>query len=182
MRSSPAVQEFEESDSKFNQSMILRDGLRHAIFGLSSETGEVAEMISRKDTDETHLLKELGDCLWMITEACWALGIDLDGLIEEELTVQQAALNLTAQAGKVAGIMQKVYQGHGDPLDDEDGLEARQKLIWGLADCLRALMVACLTINADLDDLMDLNIEKLEKRYPDGFETERSLHREEGDI
>jgi hypothetical protein len=29
---------------------------------------------------------------------------------------------------------------------------------------------------------MQLNIDKLKKRYPDGFSTERSQHREEGDV
>lgn len=29
---------------------------------------------------------------------------------------------------------------------------------------------------------MELNIQKLRERYPDGFEVERSLHRKEGDV
>lgn len=33
-----------------------------------------------------------------------------------------------------------------------------------------------------LDDIMQKNIDKLKARYPEGFETDKSLHRAEGDI
>ena len=34
----------------------------------------------------------------------------------------------------------------------------------------------------DLETIMQMNIDKLMKRYPEGFDTERSQHREKGDI
>jgi hypothetical protein len=34
----------------------------------------------------------------------------------------------------------------------------------------------------DLNDIMDLNIRKLEKRYPEGFNLDKCNHRKEGDI
>ncbi|NLK98250.1 MAG: nucleotide pyrophosphohydrolase, partial [Epulopiscium sp.] len=34
-------------------------------------------------------------------------------------------------------------------------------------------------IGYDLETVLKMNIDKLRKRYPDGFEAERSLHREE---
>lgn len=33
-----------------------------------------------------------------------------------------------------------------------------------------------------LEDVCQLNINKLRCRYPDGFDPERSMHREEGDV
>ena len=33
-----------------------------------------------------------------------------------------------------------------------------------------------------LDDIFKMNIKKLEARYPNGFEVEKSEHRKEGDI
>ena len=42
----------------------------HGICGLASEAGEVAGIIQKRfqghKFDKTHMLKELGDCLWMI--------------------------------------------------------------------------------------------------------------------
>ena len=37
-------------------------------------------------------------------------------------------------------------------------------------------------MNWNLDDIMRINIEKLQNRYPNGFKEEQSLYREEGDI
>ena len=41
---------------------------------------------------------------------------------------------------------------------------------------------ACAALGFDLDDVMQLNIDKLKARYPDGFKVDQSLHRAEGDI
>ncbi len=54
------------------------DRLLHAVFGLTSEAGEVAGIMQKvyqgHEFDKEHIKKELGDCLWMIAEACDALG------------------------------------------------------------------------------------------------------------
>lgn len=44
--------------------------------------------------------------------------------------------------------------------------------MWYVAMCCNAL-------NISLDDVMQGNIEKLKKRYPDGFSTDASINREE---
>ena len=48
-------------------------------------------------------------------------------------------------------------------------------MAWYLAETAYALDVS-------LEDVLQLNIDKLKKRYPDGFETERSQVRLSGDI
>ena len=40
----------------------------------------------------------------------------------------------------------------------------------------------CTSMGWELEDVMQTNIDKLIARYPEGFEAERSLHRQEGDI
>ena len=80
---------------------------------------------------------------------------------------------LTSEAGEVAGLLQKVYQGH--ELDKEH-------LMKELGDCMWFIAEICTASNISLDDVMQMNIDKLKARYPDGFEAERSLHRKEGDI
>ena len=37
-------------------------------------------------------------------------------------------------------------------------------------------------INRSLDEIAEMNIEKLRKRYPDGFDSERSVHRAEYEV
>jgi len=62
------------------------DMLRHAVFGLASEAGEVAGLMQKvyqgRPYDIEHMKKELGDCMWMIAEACFALGFTMDDVME----------------------------------------------------------------------------------------------------
>lgn len=65
------------------------DMLRHAVFGLASEAGEVAGILQKEyqghEFDKEHMKKELGDCLWMIAEACNALDFDLGDVMQTNI-------------------------------------------------------------------------------------------------
>ena len=56
--------------------------LLHATTGLASEAGEFAGLLQKvyqgHEYDRDHALKELGDCCWMIAEACVALNTTLE--------------------------------------------------------------------------------------------------------
>ena len=84
-----------------------------------------------------------------------------------------AVFGLNSEAGEVAGILQKKFQGHN--VD-------REHLMKELGDCLWMISEACDALNTDMEEVMKINIRKLEKRYPDGFEADKSLHRRAGDI
>lgn len=80
---------------------------------------------------------------------------------------------ISAECGEVHGIYQKYYQGHKfdvTHLQKEIG-----DVLWGLAEL-------CTAYGWNLDDVAAMNIEKLSARYPNGFDTEKSLHRKEGDV
>lgn len=87
--------------------------------------------------------------------------------------LRHAVFGLTSEAGEVSGILQKVYQGHS--IDSEH-------LKKELGDCLWMIAEACSALGISMSDVATTNINKLKARYPNGFDTERSLHREEGDI
>lgn len=87
--------------------------------------------------------------------------------------LHHAVFGLASEAGEVAGIMQKVFQGH-----DFDKEHMKKEL----GDCLWMIAEACEALDFTMDEVMELNIEKLKARYPDGFTAENSLHRKEGDI
>lgn len=84
-----------------------------------------------------------------------------------------AIFGLNSEAGEAAGIIQKVYQGH--KFD-------REHMMKELGDCLWMIAEACAALDTDVDTVMQMNIEKLKKRFPDGFDPEKSLHRKVGDI
>lgn len=84
-----------------------------------------------------------------------------------------ASYGLCSEAGEVAGLFQKELQGH------EMTAEHLKK---ELGDCLWMIAEACTALDWTLDEIAQMNIDKLKARYPEGFEAEKSLHRKEGDI
>ena len=61
------------------------------------------------------------------------------------------------------------------PLDKEHIAKELGDVAWYMA--VTAFMIGC-----SLDDIFQMNVEKLKKRYPDGFSTERSLNRASNNI
>lgn len=63
--------------------------LMHAVFGLASEAGEVSGIFQKKyqghPINPEHLEKELGDCLWMIAEACTALDWNMEDVMRANI-------------------------------------------------------------------------------------------------
>lgn len=83
------------------------------------------------------------------------------------------AMGLSGESGEVIDIIKKVlFQGH--TLDSE-----HSHLIEELGDVAWYLALAATAIGYDLDTIFEMNIEKLKKRYPDGFSKEKSIHRQE---
>lgn len=94
-------------------------------------------------------------------------------LERKEDIVRHGVFGLCSEAGEVAGIFQKIYQGHE---------VNRDHLKKELGDVLWMVAEICHAYGFELEDIMRLNIEKLRARYPEGFDAEHSLHRAEGDI
>ena len=85
-----------------------------------------------------------------------------------------SALGLCGESGEVADIVKKFrFQGHD--LDFEHIAKELGDISWYLA-------VGAYAIGLDLESIFRMNIEKLEARYPDGFSTDRSLHRDKNDV
>lgn len=80
---------------------------------------------------------------------------------------------LVSEVGEVLGLFQKQLQGH--ELSEEH-------LKKELGDCLWMLAEACTACEWTLEEIAQMNIDKLKARYPEGFDAEKSLHRRDGDI
>lgn len=86
-------------------------------------------------------------------------------------TLQNAALGLAGESGEVADLIKKAsFQGH--PVDEEHLAEEIGDILWYCA-------LAATGLGLDLDDIAQNNINKLMRRYPDGFDRERSIQRNE---
>ena len=83
-------------------------------------------------------------------------------------------LGLAGESGEVADMIKKhLFQGH--ILDREHMARELGDIAWYIA-------LGAELIGYDLESILQMNIEKLLERYPDGFDPERSIHRKEGDI
>lgn len=85
------------------------------------------------------------------------------------VSIINAALGLCGEAGEVADIVKKAtFQGH--ELDKERICEELGDVLWYVA-------LAAEAMETTVEELMRQNIEKLKRRYPDGFDPERSRNR-----
>jgi NTP pyrophosphatase (non-canonical NTP hydrolase) len=75
-----------------------------------------------------------------------------------------ASLGLTGEAGEFADHVKKI-SFHGKELTDE----LRDKMILELGDVMWYVIQACEGLDISLEDVVQLNIDKLSKRHPDGF-------------
>lgn len=92
----------------------------------------------------------------------------------DHIGVEHHALHgMVSEIGELHGIYQKMYQGH--LMDPEHMKKELGDLLWFVAEY-------CTAMGWDLEDVMQMNIDKLRARYPEGFDPEHSLHRKEGDI
>jgi NTP pyrophosphatase (non-canonical NTP hydrolase) len=79
------------------------------------------------------------------------------------------ALGLAGEAGETADMLKK-HLFHGKPLDVDELVKELGDVLWYVAGMATA-------IGASLDDVAQRNVDKLRKRYPDGFSTEASAKR-----
>lgn len=90
------------------------------------------------------------------------------------LEVENHALfGMASEVGELHGIFQKCYQGH--TIVDDHIKKELGDLLWFVAEF-------CTVYGWNLDDIMQMNIDKLKARYPEGFSEEKSLNRKIDDI
>ena len=93
--------------------------------------------------------------------------------MNKELSDREVLINsvmgLCGESGEVIDIVKK-HVSHGHELNREKLIDELGDVAWYLAECSYAVGVS-------LEEVLLRNIEKLKKRYPDGFSTERSINR-----
>lgn len=165
-----------------------REKLAHAVLGLCSEMHEadlessalvfsIPEFIN--DVKQ-RLALEIGDCYWMIAEICDYFDGEKSSvkfLPPPEPRNSRSSLPYGGNAAvngaraHLCDAAQKAFQGHA-PRED---LNVERDLL--NIGC----HLGCLAEKTGFDTqtILHMNIEKLRKRYPDGFSAERSVNRED---
>lgn len=90
-----------------------------------------------------------------------------NNLGNRELQLTRAAMGMAGEAGEFCDDVKKVLF-HGVEVDVPRLVKEAGDVLWYLAD-------ASVALGVPLSRIAELNIEKLKKRYPEGFTTEASL-------
>ena len=97
----------------------------------------------------------------------------LNPSLEKKDILINGVMGLCGEAGEAIDIVKKhLAQGH--ELDKEHLVKELGDIAWYLAEAATALDIS-------LEDVFQGNIDKLKSRYPEGFETQKSLIRTEED-
>ncbi len=93
----------------------------------------------------------------------------LNPALDKKDVLINSVMGLCGESGEAIDIVKKwLAQGH--QLDKEHLAKELGDIAWYLAECAYALDIP-------LEDILAANIEKLKKRFPDGFDTRRSIER-----
>lgn len=90
--------------------------------------------------------------------------------LSEKDVLINGVMGLCGESGEAIDIVKKwLAQGH--ELDREKLKKELGDICWYVAETATALGIS-------LEEIMEANIEKLKKRYPQGFDADRSVNRE----
>ena len=101
--------------------------------------------------------------------------------LEDDCNVPQlltAALGLTAESGEFTEVVKKiVFQGK--PYNEDNVFHMKREL----GDICWYIAQACMALDTTFDEIIEMNVDKLKKRYPGGeFDVHKSENRKEGDV
>lgn len=95
----------------------------------------------------------------------------LNPALKKQDVLINGVMGLCGESGEVIDLVKKhLHQGHA--LDREKVLRELGDVCWYIAEIATAL-------DAELDDVLEMNIQKLRSRYPQGFDAQKSICRKE---
>ena len=101
--------------------------------------------------------------------------------LEDECNVSQlitAAFGLSAEAGEFTEVVKKIIL-QGKPYNEGNVFHLKREL----GDICWYMAQACMALDTNFNEILDMNVEKLSARYPEGaFDVYQSENRAEGDL
>tara|TARA_R100001443_G_scaffold21281_1_gene33572 strand:+ start:193 stop:603 length:411 start_codon:yes stop_codon:yes gene_type:complete len=105
----------------------------------------------------------------------------LRDLYSEGLPVERlltAAVGMSAESGEFTEVVKKmIFQGK--PVNEENIFHLKREL----GDIMWYVAQACMALDTDFNEIIEMNVDKLKARYPGGeFDVHYSENRKEGDL
>jgi len=110
-----------------------------------------------------------------------AFSVRLRGLYAKGLPVERlltAAVGMSAESGEFTEIVKKmIFQGK--PVNEDNLFHLKREL----GDIMWYVAQACMALDTDFNEIIEMNVDKLKSRYPGGeFDVHFSENRKEGDV
>ena len=110
-----------------------------------------------------------------------AFTVRLRELYSEGLSVERlltAAVGMSAESGEFTEIVKKmIFQGK--PVNEDNLFHLKREL----GDIMWYVAQACMALDTDFNEIIEMNVDKLKSRYPGGeFDVHFSENRKEGDV
>ena len=103
------------------------------------------------------------------------LELEVDCNLSQLLT---AALGLGAESGEFTEVVKKIIL-QGKPYNEDNVFHMKREL----GDICWYIAQACMALDTTFDEIIEMNVDKLKKRYPGGeFNVHQSENRKEGDL
>jgi NTP pyrophosphatase (non-canonical NTP hydrolase) len=101
--------------------------------------------------------------------------------LEDDCNLPQlltAALGLTAESGEFSEVVKKIIL-QGKPYNEDNVFHMKREL----GDICWYIAQACMALDTTFDEIIEMNVDKLKKRYPGGeFNVHQSENRKAGDL
>ena len=101
--------------------------------------------------------------------------------LEDDCKLSQlltAALGLGAESGEFTEVVKKIIL-QGKPYNEDNVFHMKREL----GDICWYIAQACMALDTTFDEIIEMNVDKLKKRYPGGeFNVHQSENRKEGDL
>ena len=110
-----------------------------------------------------------------------SFSVRLRELYSEGLPVERlltAAVGMSAESGEFTEIVKKmIFQGK--PVNEDNLFHLKREL----GDIMWYVAQACMALDTDFNEIIEMNVDKLKSRYPGGeFDVHYSENRKEGDL
>ena len=141
-------------------------GMKH----IGTETGKYEKLGFRYDAEIYEICNEKQEGLTANDYQRQAMALLNPALSRKDVLIN-GVMGLCGESGEAIDIVKKhLHQGH--PLDKEKLAKELGDIAWYLAETAWALDIP-------LERILRSNLEKLQKRYPEGFSSEKSINRKE---
>ena len=97
--------------------------------------------------------------------------VTLNKKLDKKEILTNSVMGLCGESGEAIDLVKK-HLFHGHELDRAALIKELGDVAWYLAEAAEALEIP-------LEEIFERNIEKLKKRYPEGFSEEKSINRTE---